>query len=152
MRFLLLASFFTRLHFTSFPAYLHLFVVVLWSGPYFCAPGRYFPLRDRYGSAADEPLEDSTLPFPSFPPLCIFPAPHLPYKTLAFFAGCGVDPKYRLDLLAGIAGVPLIHDITERGKIIVAFEAVHAVIDSDKTYTLLAEYFHYLTNFEIVTS
>jgi len=45
----------------------------------------------------------------------------------------------------------LFHDIEERGKIIVTFETVHAVIDGNKTHTFLAEYLHYLSDFEIVT-
>jgi len=47
--------------------------------------------------------------------------------------------------------VLVLHDIAERGKIIVTFETVHAVIDGNKTHTLLAKYLHDLADFEIVT-
>ena len=47
------------------------------------------------------------------------------------FPGVSFCPHNGPDFLAGIAGVEVIEQITERGKIIVPFVAVHAVIDGD---------------------
>lgn len=46
------------------------------------------------------------------------------------FSGHTLCFKGRLDFLAGVASVKSIHDIVERGKIIVTLIAVNAVIDS----------------------
>ena len=40
--------------------------------------------------------------------------------------------EYGADFPAGIAGVKLIHNVAERGKIIVPVQAVHTVIDSNQ--------------------
>ena len=45
----------------------------------------------------------------------------------------------------------VIHDVAERGKIIVPSGTVYAVIDSDKAHTTLTQDFHNLTDFQIVT-
>ena len=56
------------------------------------------------------------------------------------------------DFTAGVSCVILVHDVAERGKIIVPSCAVHTVIDGDKAYSTLAQDFHYLTDFQIVTT
>ena len=45
----------------------------------------------------------------------------------------------------------VIHDVAERGKIIVPSGTVYAVIDGDKAHTTLTQDFHNLTDFQIVT-
>ena len=48
--------------------------------------------------------------------------------------------KDSLDLVTGVFGVKLVHDIEERGKVVVGgVIAVYAVVDSDKTHILLWE-------------
>lgn len=59
--------------------------------------------------------------------------------------------KSGTDFTAGVSGVILIHDVAERGEIIVPSGAVHAVIDGDKAHTTLSQDFHNLTDFQIVT-
>ena len=56
------------------------------------------------------------------------------------------------DFATGVSGVILVHDIAERGKIIVPSGTVHTVIDSNKTDATLAQDFHDLTDFQIVTT
>ena len=52
---------------------------------------------------------------------------------------------------ACISCVILVHNVSERGKIVVPSGTVHAVIDGNETDTFLSEDFHYLTDFQIVT-
>ena len=59
--------------------------------------------------------------------------------------------KSGTDFTAGVSGVILIHDVAERGEIIIPSGAVHAVIDGDKAHTTLSQDFHNLTDFQIVT-
>ena len=33
---------------------------------------------------------------------------------------------------AGVTGVKFVHDVAERGKIVIAFQTVHTVIDGDQ--------------------
>ena len=40
--------------------------------------------------------------------------------------------KHRADFPAGVAGVKLVHNVAEGGKIIVAFQAVHTVVNGDQ--------------------
>ena len=63
----------------------------------------------------------------------------------AFCLECG------LDFLAGITGVPLVHNVAERDKIIVSLRAVHSIIDSDKANAFLTQDFQNLTDFQIIT-
>ncbi len=44
-----------------------------------------------------------------------------------------------LDLFAGLAGVHLIQDVQERGKLAFSVERVHIVIDGNVAYTLAGE-------------
>ena len=46
----------------------------------------------------------------------------------------------------------VLHNVAERGKIIVTSGAVHAVIDGDKANATLTQDFHNLTDFQIVTT
>ena len=45
-----------------------------------------------------------------------------------------------------------VHNVAERGKIIVPSGTVHAVIDGDKANATLTQDFHNLTDFQIVTT
>ena len=57
--------------------------------------------------------------------------------------------EHRADFPAGVAGVKLVHDVAERGKIIIAFQTVHTVIDGDQPDTALPQNLHDLTDFQI---
>ena len=46
----------------------------------------------------------------------------------------------------------VLHNVAERGKIIVPSGTVHAVIDGDKANATLTQDFHNLTDFQIVTT
>ena len=49
-------------------------------------------------------------------------------------------PEYSFDLLTGIPGIPFVHDVQERGKLVFRrIVAVNAVIHSDKPDTLFRE-------------
>ena len=58
---------------------------------------------------------------------------HVPVGRIGaeVFPGISFGSHNSPDFLAGIAGVEVIEQITERGKIVVPFVAVHAVIDGD---------------------
>ena len=45
----------------------------------------------------------------------------------------------------------VLHDVSERGKIIVPSGSINAIIDSNETDTLLSQNFHDLTDFQIIT-
>ena len=60
---------------------------------------------------------------------------------------CGVPIEDETDFPAGVAGVKLIHNVAERGKIIVAFQTVHTVIDSDQPDASLPQNLHNLADF-----
>ena len=49
------------------------------------------------------------------------------------------------------AGVKLVHNVAERGKIIIAFQTVHTVVDGNQPDAALPQNFHDLTDFQIVT-
>ena len=55
------------------------------------------------------------------------------------------------DFTACVSGVIFVHDVAERGKIIVPSGTIHAVIDGDKAHATLTQDFHNLTDFQIVT-
>ena len=59
--------------------------------------------------------------------------------------------EYRTDFPAGIAGIKFIHNVVERGKIVVSVQAVHAVIDGNQPDAPLPQNFHGLADFQIVT-
>ena len=59
--------------------------------------------------------------------------------------------EHGADFPAGVAGVKLVHNVAERGKIIIAFQTVHTVIDGDQPDTALPQNLHDLTDFQIVT-
>ena len=52
----------------------------------------------------------------------------------AFGLECGTD------FTAGVSGIILVHDVAERGKIIVPSGTVHAVIDGDKANATLTQH------------
>jgi len=58
--------------------------------------------------------------------------------------------KHRTDFPAGITGVKFIHDVAEWGKIVIAFQTVHTVVDGDQTNTALPQNLHDLTDLQIV--
>ena len=60
--------------------------------------------------------------------------------------------KSGTDFAAGISGVILVHNVAERGKIIIPSGTIHAVIDGDKAHATLTQDFHNLTDFQIVTT
>ena len=68
------------------------------------------------------------------------------------FAAHAFCLEYGFNLAAGISGVKFIHDVQERGKIILSVGAVHSVIDGDQPDASLSQDFHDLADFEIVTS
>ena len=57
-----------------------------------------------------------------------------------------------LDLLAGVSGIPLVHDIQKRRELVFRLAiAVDAVIDGDKTHPLIREeYLRVITHLKIV--
>ena len=59
--------------------------------------------------------------------------------------------EHGADFPAGVAGVKLIHNVAERGKIIIAFQTVYTVIDGDQPDTALPQNLHDLADFQIVT-
>ena len=67
-------------------------------------------------------------------------------------AGLAFGLESGTDFTAGVSGVILVHNVAERGKIIVTSGTIHAVIDSDKSHATLTQDFHNLTDFQIVTT
>ena len=59
--------------------------------------------------------------------------------------------EHGADFPAGVAGVKLVHNVAERGKIIIAFQTVHTVIDGDQPDAALPQNLHDLADFQIVT-
>lgn len=84
--------------------------------------------------------------------------------ALAIQFGLTPDPQKTADDLAemvrrigckiqtGFVGTPYIHNVAERGKIIIAVQTVHTVIDGDQPDTALPQNLHDLTDFQIVAS
>lgn len=67
-------------------------------------------------------------------------------------AGPALCLKDGLDLFTGVLGVPFIHDVSERHKVIVALGSINAVIDGNEHHTFLAEHLHKLTDLQVITS
>ena len=67
-------------------------------------------------------------------------------------AGLAFGLESGTDFTAGVSGVILVHNVAERGKIIITSGTVHAVIDGDKANATLTQDFHNLTDFQIVTT
>ena len=59
--------------------------------------------------------------------------------------------EHGADFPAGVAGVKLVHNVAERGKIIIAFQTVYTVIDGNQPDTALPQNLHDLADFQIVT-
>ena len=45
----------------------------------------------------------------------------------------------------------VLHDVAERGKIVIAFQTVHTVVDGNQTNASLSQNLHNLTDLQIVT-
>src|SRR5699024_3717132 len=73
-------------------------------------------------------------------------------RACEVLAGLAFGLKSGTDFTAGVSGVILVHDVAERGKIIIPSGTVHAVIDGDKANATLTQDFHNLTDFQIVTT
>ena len=58
--------------------------------------------------------------------------------------------EYGFDLLAGVPRIILVHNIAERGKIIVAVDAVYAVVNGDQANAFDTQNLHDLPDLEIV--
>src|SRR5699024_6797982 len=59
--------------------------------------------------------------------------------------------EHGADFPAGVAGVKLVRNVAERGKIIIAFQTVYTVIDGNQPDTALPQNLHDLADFQIVT-
>ena len=55
------------------------------------------------------------------------------------FHGVVLCTHNRTDFFAGIAGIEIVEQIAKRGKIVVAFVAVHTAVDGDIQYIALSE-------------
>ena len=55
------------------------------------------------------------------------------------FPGVALCPHDRADFLAGIAGIEIVEEIVEWGKVVVALVAIHTVVDSDIPYIALGK-------------
>ena len=73
-------------------------------------------------------------------------------RACEVLAGLAFGLESGTDFTAGVSGVILVHNVAERGKIIVPSGTVHAVIDGDKANATLTQDFHNLTDFQIVTT
>ena len=65
-------------------------------------------------------------------------------------AGHAFGFEHGVDFPAGVAGVKLVHNVTERGKIIIAFQTVHTIVDGNQPDAALPQNLHDLTDFQIV--
>jgi len=73
-------------------------------------------------------------------------------RACEVLAGLAFGLESGTDFTAGVSGVVFVHNVAERGKIIVPSGTVHAVIDGDKANATLTQDFHNLTDFQIVTT
>ena len=62
------------------------------------------------------------------------------------------EPSLTREVSAGITGVKFIHDVAERGKIVITFQTVYTVVDGNQTNTTLPQNLHNLTDLQIVAS
>ena len=74
------------------------------------------------------------------------------HRTAGMLPGKVLCLKRRTDFLAGVTGVPLVHDISERSKLIVPFESIHAVVQSNQPGIVLPQHFHIGADLQIVTT
>ena len=58
--------------------------------------------------------------------------------------------EHRADFSAGVTGVKFVHNVAERGKIIIAFQTVNTVIDRNQPDAALPQNLHDLTDFQII--
>lgn len=73
-------------------------------------------------------------------------------RACEVLAGLAFGLESGTDFTAGVSGVVFVHNVAERGKIIVTSGTIHAVIDGDKSHATLTQDFHNLTDFQIVTT
>src|SRR5699024_9256774 len=83
---------------------------------------------------------------------CFVPEIAVNNRACEVLAGLAFGLESGTDFTAGVSGVILVHNVAERGKIIVTSGAVHAVIDGDEANATLTQDFHNLTDFQIVTT
>ena len=80
------------------------------------------------------------------------------FQISVWCGACNVLPgiafclKGRPDLFARVFRIPLIHNVSERKKIIIPIQTVMTIIDSDQPNLLLAQHFLNLTDHQIITS
>ena len=70
--------------------------------------------------------------------------------TCNMLTGIALRLKGGTNLLTCVFGIPLIHDISERQEVIITMQGIGAVINGDKSYILLSEHLHDLTDFQII--
>ena len=74
------------------------------------------------------------------------------HRTAGMLPGKVLCLKRRTDFLAGVTGVPLVHNVSEWCKLIVPFESVHTVIQSNQPGVVLPQHFHISADLQIVTT
>ena len=68
-------------------------------------------------------------------------------------AGVALDLHHGTDLLAGVLRIPLIDDIAEGSKLIVALGAVHPIVYGNKVNIMLREHdFGIHTHLQVITA
>ena len=74
------------------------------------------------------------------------------HRTAGMLPGKVLCLKRRTDFLAGVTGVPLVHNVSEWCELIVPFESVHTVIQSNQPGVVLPQHFHISADLQIVTT
>ena len=74
------------------------------------------------------------------------------HRTAGMLTGQVPGLETGADLLAGVPGVPLVHDIPEGSKLVIPFIGIHVVIERDQPDTVLSKHLHIDTDLKIVTS
>ena len=74
------------------------------------------------------------------------------YRAAGMLSSKVLCLKCRADFLAGIAGIPLVHNISERSELIVAFKGVHAVIQGNQPSVVFPQHLHIGADLQIVTA
>ena len=81
---------------------------------------------------------------------CFVPKIAVNDRACEVLAGLAFGLESGTDFTAGVSGVVFVHNVAERGKIIVPSGSINAIIDSNETDTLLSQNFHDLTDFQIM--
>ncbi|ETO98524.1 hypothetical protein HMPREF1495_1318 [Lachnoanaerobaculum sp. MSX33] len=66
--------------------------------------------------------------------------------------GISFCQKCGFDLFTGISRIPFVHDIAERGKVIIPTKAINPIVQGNQTDVTLPKHFHELTNLKIITA